>query len=111
MFGPNNERLIVSTEGGSLLSYDVASGECVDERCDVEMEIPDITFSSDQMLFIAAVSPVSCKVDYFFRAAPLPAAAHAASPQYTQLPSEDTTLVHTATDESMLWIDVTVPEW
>ncbi|KAJ1492826.1 quinon protein alcohol dehydrogenase-like superfamily [Baffinella frigidus] len=54
MFGPSNERLIVSTEGGALLSYDVASGECIDERCDVEMEIPDITFSTDQMLFIAA---------------------------------------------------------
>lgn len=57
MFGPSNERLIVSTEGGALLSYDVASGECIDERCDVEMEIPDITFSTDQMLFIAAVFP------------------------------------------------------
>ena len=79
MFGPNNERLIVSTEGGSLLSYDVASGECVDERCDNEMEIPDITFSSDQMLFIAAVSPASYHFGCSVRAAPLPVAAHAAS--------------------------------
>jgi hypothetical protein len=58
-FGPLNKRIIVSNEGGGLLSYDVESGECIDERCDLEMEIPDFTFSSDQMLLIAAVMPCS----------------------------------------------------
>ena len=57
LFGPLNKKLIVANEGGGLLGYDVASGECEVERCDNEMEIPDINFSADQMTFI-----VACKV-------------------------------------------------
>jgi len=56
LFGPLNKRLIVCNEGGGLLGYDVASGECEVERCDNEMEIPDLTFAADQMTFI-----VGCK--------------------------------------------------
>jgi len=54
LFGPLNKKLIVANEGGGLLGYDVASGECEVERCDNEMEIPDMNFSHDQMTFIVA---------------------------------------------------------
>ena len=53
LFGPLNKRLIVCNENGSLLAYDVASGECEVERCDNEMEVPDFNFAADQMTFIA----------------------------------------------------------
>jgi len=56
LFGPLNKRLIVCNEGGGLLGYDVATGECEIERCDNEEEIPDFTFAADQMTFI-----VGCK--------------------------------------------------
>jgi len=54
LFGPLNKKLIVVNEGGGLLGYDVASGKCEVERCDNEMEIPDLSFSHDQMTFIVA---------------------------------------------------------
>jgi len=54
LFGPLNKKLIVVNEGGGLLGYDVASGECEVERCDNEVEIPDLSFSHDQMTFIVA---------------------------------------------------------
>lgn len=54
LFGPLNKKLIVCNEGGGLLGYDVATGECEVERCDNEMEIPDFNFAQDQMTFIVA---------------------------------------------------------
>jgi len=59
LFGPLNKRLLVANEGGGLLGYDVASGECDIERCDNEMEIPDFNFSQDQMTFIVACKDYS----------------------------------------------------
>eukprot|EP00287_Rhodomonas_sp_CCMP768_P003203 CAMPEP_0196720788 /NCGR_PEP_ID=MMETSP1091-20130531/3497_1 /TAXON_ID=302021 /ORGANISM="Rhodomonas sp., Strain CCMP768" /LENGTH=319 /DNA_ID=CAMNT_0042062109 /DNA_START=32 /DNA_END=991 /DNA_ORIENTATION=- len=59
LWGPCNKRIITCTDGGGLLSYDVEKGECIDERADTEMGIPDITFSLDQMTFIAASQDMS----------------------------------------------------
>lgn len=64
LWGPLNKNLITCTESGSVLSWDVASGECTNERDDHEQNVADITFSLDQMTFITGSTDQSAIVSH-----------------------------------------------
>ena len=48
-----------------MMSWDVASGECMIERADHDQNIGDFTFSQDQMTLIAASNDYNATVGPF----------------------------------------------